>query len=130
MTHSLPSAVLVAWLKSTPPGTADSCLANLGPDSEDVDEPELTNEEGELEKELVSPNEELWDGKELDELNDGGEENSEVEEKEFVLEVKVLEGGEAGLPMMVWKWEGWMADDDLLKVFCPGVPDGERADPA
>ena len=59
-------------------------------------------------KEFDDPNDELEDGNDFDDLNEGVEEKVGDEEKEFVLEVKgLLEGGgeegEDGLPMMVWK---------------------------
>ena len=70
ITHSRPSGVLVAWLKSTPPGTANSCLASFGPELE----PELRNDESELVKEFDDsrdPNEEVEDGNDFDDLNEG-----------------------------------------------------------
>ena len=106
MTHSRPSDVLVAWLKSTPPGTANSCLASFGPELE----PELRNDESELVKEfddsndeLGDPNDEDEDGNDFDDLNEGAGEKVGEDEKELVLEVKVLVGGEDGLPIIVWK---------------------------
>lgn len=107
ITHSRPSAVLVAWLKSTPPGTATSCLASFGPELEP--ESEFLKEFEDPNDELEDPNDELEDGNDLADLKEGVEEKDGDDEKEFVLEVKVLvegeegEEGEAGLPMMVWK---------------------------
>ena len=66
----------MALLKSTPPGTATCCLASLGPDDNDDDDPELMNEEGELEKELVEPKDEPDDGKEFDDVNEGAGANT------------------------------------------------------
>ena len=60
----------------------------------------------------------------FDELNAGAGANTGDEEKDFD-----GEEGEAGLPMMVWKCDGWMLEDDRLTVFCPGVPDDDCTDP-
>ena len=117
----------MAWLKSTPPGTAACCLANFGPENDD--DPELTNDEGELEKEFDDPMDELDDENEFEELNEGRGENAEADVKEFVFEEKEFEEGDEGLPMMVWKCDGWTIDEDLLKNFSLGVPDFECADP-
>ena len=59
-------------------------------------------------KEFDDPNDELEDGNDFGDLNEGAEEKVGDDEKELVLEVKVLvegggEDGEEGLPMMVWK---------------------------
>ena len=92
----------MAWLKSTPPGTATSCLASFGPELE----PEPINDESELVKEFADPNDELEDGNDFADLKAGAEEKDGDDEKELVLEVKVLvegEEGDDGLPMMVWK---------------------------
>ena len=77
--------------------------------------------------ELEDPNDELEDGNDFADLKEGAEEKDGGDEKEFEFEVKVLvegEEGEAGLPMMVWKWEGWRPfSADLLTILSVGVPE-------
>ena len=46
ITHSRPSGVRVAWLKSTPPGGTSICLPNLGPEGKDDEELVGSGEDG------------------------------------------------------------------------------------
>ena len=106
ITHSLPSGVRVAWLKSTPPVGTSICLPNLG------------REEGELwgsgEEENEFPENELFDGKlenefKFEELDDEDEKTLEIDDEEDGEEKEDGAGenvGEEGAPIIVWKWEG------------------------
>ena len=106
ITHSLPSGVRVAWLKSTPPVGTSICLPNLG------------REEGELwgieDEENEFPENELFEGKlenefKFEELEEEGEKTLEIDDEEDGEEKEDGTGanvGEEGAPIMVWKWEG------------------------